>query len=326
MKPKASIVIYGHKLHSHTHSYIHLNYFKAFKYLGHNVIWVDKKDDLRNLQLDNLVFLTEGNVDDNIPLIKNAKYILHHCSIDKYKDIGCEYIQLRNYEHNSNFIGRAYEKINEWTYFDFQSRTLFQPWGTDLLPDEINMDSYPYDPNKNIIYYVGSIGTDVMHSAQAFATACKKKNITFKNICTSHVEYRFKQSLFSYQMKRALKKISKLFFEPYSPISDSMARKLVTQSVVSPDFRNDHHIKVGYIPCRIFKNISYGTLPGTNSRLVESFFDGLLPYSENAAELLNINIEAIKNSNFQEKMQHLKNLVSQHHTYINRANQLLDVL
>jgi len=326
MKPKASIVIYGHKLHSHTHSYIHLNYFKAFKHLGHDVIWVDKTDNLRNLQLDNAVFLTEGNVDDSIPLIKNAKYILHHCNLDKYKDRGCEYIQLRNYEHNYNYIGKTYEKINEWTYFDFQSRTLFQPWGTDLLPNEISLDIYPYDSNKDIIYYVGSIGPDVMHSVQSFASECKKQNITFKNICTSHVEYRFNQSLLSYQLKRGLKKINKLFFRPRHPISDSMARRYVTESLVSPDFRNKHHIQVGYIPCRIFKNISYGVLPGTNSLLANSFFDGLLPYSTNAAELLDINIEAIKGLHFQENMRYLKTVVSQHHTYINRAIQLLDVI
>jgi hypothetical protein len=326
MKPKALIIIYGHKLHSHTHSYIHLNYFNAFRHLGHKVIWVDKKDEIENLKLDDAIFLTEGNVDGSIPLYKNAKYILHHCRVDKYKEKGCKYIQLRNYEHSPNTEMLAYEKINRWTYFDFQSMTLFQPWGTDLLPHQIRSESYPFDPTKNIVYYVGSIGLDVMDTAEAFASECTKQNITFKNICTSHVEYRFKQSLLFYQLKRSLKKIDKLFFRPRRPISDSMARRYVTESLVSPDFRNKHHIQVGYIPCRTFKNISYGVLPGTNSLLVNSFFDGLLPYSTNAAELLNVNIEAIKSIHFQEKMRHLKTVVAQNHTYINRAIQLLDVL
>lgn len=326
MKPKSAIIIYGHKLHSHTHSYIHLNYFNAFKHLGHDIIWVDKKDNIENLKFDNVIFFTEGNVDEDIPLHKNAKYIIHHCNIEKYKEKGCEYIQLRNYEHSPSAEGRSYEKINPWTYFDFQSKTLFQPWGTDLLPHQISPEIYPYDPTKNIVYYVGSIGPDVMPTAEAFASECMKKNITFKNICTSHVEYRFKQSLLSYQLKRGLKKFDKMFFRPRSPISDSMARRYIIESFVSPDFRNNHHVQVGYIPCRVFKNISYGALPGTNSPLVNSFFGGLLPYSANAAELLNVNIEAIKSLDFQEKMRCLKTLVSQHHTYINRATQLLDVL
>jgi hypothetical protein len=290
------------------------------------VIWVDKHDDLKDLKLDGAVFFTEGSVDHNIPLVKSAKYILHHCNIEKYKNENCAYIQLRNYEHHPQSIVKSYDKINEWTYFDFQSKTLFQPWGTDLLPHEITSDSYPYDPTKNIVYYVGSVGPDLMNIVEKFAAECIKKNLVFHNICTSHVEYKYKQSVFAYQVRRGLKKIDKLLFKPRSPISDAMARTLVTQSLVSPDFRNSHHIQVGYIPCRIFKNISYGTLPGTNSLLVNSFFDGLLPYSENSAELLNINIEAIQNPKFPEKIRHLKTLVSQHHTYISRANQLLAIL
>ena len=290
------------------------------------MIWVDKHDDLKDLKLDGAVFFTEGSVDHNIPLVKSAKYILHHCNIEKYKNENCAYIQLRNYEHHPQSIVKSYDKINEWTYFDFQSKTLFQPWGTDLLPHEITSDSYPYDPTKNIVYYVGSVGPDLMNIVEKFAAECIKKNLVFHNICTSHVEYKYKQSVFAYQVRRGLKKIDKLLFKPRSPISDAMARTLVTQSLVSPDFRNSHHIQVGYIPCRIFKNISYGTLPGTNSLLVNSFFDGLLPYSENSAELLNINIEAIQNPKFPEKIRHLKTLVSQHHTYISRANQLLAIL
>ena len=326
MITKPPIIIYGHKLHSHTHSYIHLNYFNAFKYLGYDVTWVDKKSDLVNLHKDNAIYLTEGNVDENIPISKNAKYILHHCNIEKYKEKDCKYVQLRNYENNLKFAGKSFEKINNWTYFDSQSKTLFQPWGTDLLPHQISSNNYPYDPRKNTVYYIGSIGPDIMPCAEDFAAQCMEKKIAFKNICTSHVEYVFKQSFFDYQVKRMLKKITKTFFQPRNPISDALAREYVTQSLVSPDFRNNHHIQVGYIPCRIFKNISYGTLPGTNSPLVNSFFDELLPYSSNAAELLNINIEAIQSSEFEQKMRYLKAQISQHHTYVNRANQLLALL
>ena len=35
------VIIWGHyPLHSSTHGYIHDVYFKAFKYLGHDVQWV----------------------------------------------------------------------------------------------------------------------------------------------------------------------------------------------------------------------------------------------------------------------------------------------
>ena len=33
------IVIWGYPLNSHTHSYIHSSFYKAFKHLGHDVYW-----------------------------------------------------------------------------------------------------------------------------------------------------------------------------------------------------------------------------------------------------------------------------------------------
>jgi hypothetical protein len=109
-------------------------------------------------------------------------------------------------------------------------------------------------------------------------------------------------------------------------ISDFEARQLVMESLIAPDFRNEHHVRVGYIPCRIFKNISYGVLPGTNSKLVNHFFEKLLPYSENPAELFYPNIEEINKHGFGDKMKHLKNITRLNHTFVNRAEQLLALM
>ena len=35
----SKVIIWGHPLHSHTHSYIHEAYYRAFKYLGYDVYW-----------------------------------------------------------------------------------------------------------------------------------------------------------------------------------------------------------------------------------------------------------------------------------------------
>ena len=42
------IVIYGHKLHTHTSSYVHYGYYKAFKALNYDTIWIDDNDDIIN--------------------------------------------------------------------------------------------------------------------------------------------------------------------------------------------------------------------------------------------------------------------------------------
>ncbi len=46
------IIIWGHKYHSHTHSYIHGGYYRAFKYLGYDVLWLDNSDNIDDYNFD----------------------------------------------------------------------------------------------------------------------------------------------------------------------------------------------------------------------------------------------------------------------------------
>ena len=61
------IVIWGHKLHSHTHSYIHYGYWRAADYLGHEVYWYDDNDNVYDIDFSNSIFITEHQVCKNIP-------------------------------------------------------------------------------------------------------------------------------------------------------------------------------------------------------------------------------------------------------------------
>ena len=47
--PITKVVIWGVKLHSHTHSYIHWAFERAFRHLGYTVYWLDNSDDTRVL-------------------------------------------------------------------------------------------------------------------------------------------------------------------------------------------------------------------------------------------------------------------------------------
>jgi hypothetical protein len=57
------VVIWGHKLHTHTHSYIHEGFFRAFENLGYPTYWFDKLDDIADFDFSNTFFITEGQVD-----------------------------------------------------------------------------------------------------------------------------------------------------------------------------------------------------------------------------------------------------------------------
>ena len=72
-----NIIIWGHKLHSHTHSYIHNAFFIAFKKLGYDTYWFDDNDDTSNFDFSNSLFITEHQVDNKIPKRKDCLYFVH---------------------------------------------------------------------------------------------------------------------------------------------------------------------------------------------------------------------------------------------------------
>ena len=75
MNRNTKIVIWGYPEHSHTHSYIHLGFYRAFKYLGFDVYWFDDDNYPTSFNFSNCIFLTEGFADRNIPLNKTSIYM-----------------------------------------------------------------------------------------------------------------------------------------------------------------------------------------------------------------------------------------------------------
>jgi hypothetical protein len=183
----------------------------------------------------------------------------------------------------------------------------------------------PFKPTLNVINYIGTIWGDNKPSIDRFAKEANKNKVAFRNYCSGQTPYIYGENHTSYFFRRVINKI-KIKLDIKKIIDDNFAKKLTTESLISPDLRNVHHINVGYIPCRIFKNISYGMLPGTNSHHINHFFDELLPYSSNESELFHKNISECSNSSYIKKMQHLMNLIRENHTYINRAKQIINFI
>ena len=281
------IIIWGHKLHSHTHSYIHNAYFKAFKSLGYEVFWFDRTDNTSEFDFSNCIFFTEDQVKQGMPLRKDCKYVAHHIQPSFFNGIDTV-LNLGNYIVDVE----KYEKVKDQTYFDAKTKTLYQCWATDLLPDEINQEDYcQFDPSKKYVNYVGSLYEEGLEFAQEFGSVLQSKG----------KELRL-----------------------YRGVSDEENRELVRNSFLCPDFRNYHHIKVGYIPCRIFKTISYGQIVGTNSINVKRVFGDYVVFGSNPQELYDNMIECASNNKID--MMEAMLFIKFNHTYVNRAKTILKLL
>jgi hypothetical protein len=286
------IIIWGHyPLHSSTHGYIHNTYYKSFKYLGYEVQWVPNQP-IDETNISNTIFFVEDSQKSYMPLKKDCKYITHHIDTNYLLEGGVPY---ENILKLGNCIQETekFEKIEDLCHWDQTARTLYQTWGTDLLPHEIDLDNIvKFDWNKPDINYVGMLYEQGPYWIEYFAYCAQKHN-----------------------------KEIKLFTQS---VSDEENRQLIRDSFICPDFRSDWHLQCGYIPCRIQKNISYGQVQGTNSPFIKKAFGDYVVFGGTPETLYENLIDAASNNkiNMREAMLFIKDK----HTYINRINNILKFL
>lgn len=311
--PFCKVVVWGHKLGhpkmSNTFAFIHNEWIRAFKYLGYETLWLDDSDDVSNINFSNCLFLTEGQVDTLIPIRKDSKYVLHNCLDlqEKYGSIIENCLNLQVYLHD--VLERDvvcvdkeqmcyYQKSADYSKKDHgcDNRTLYQPWATNLLPNEFGPDNTIASKysRTDYIHWVGSIMGGPERNddkISELATAAKKDGITLL----------------------------------HSKVDNDKAPQAIAMSWIAPALQSTFQVNRGYIPCRVFKNISYGRMTPTNSDTVNKLFDNKLPYSADTTEMYRLGVEWEKNPDYLV-LKSLIEKVRQKHTFVNRVENILRVL
>jgi hypothetical protein len=283
-------IVWGHKYNNHSHANIHYAYKRAFESMGWETYWLDNADDVSAFDFSGSLFLTEGQVDGNIPIRPDCKYILHNCDTTKYGD---NFIILQVY--TTDVLTRNVEKIEDCIYFQSEIKTLYQPWATDYLPNEIeNLTSLNFSNNK-VVNWVGSVweggGYGNLNEIKILKESLKKYDIDFKEIRTPYQENKIH----------------------------------INSSYISPSIQGAWQVEKSYIPCRIFKNISYGEFGITNSQGVYDLLEQQIIFDNDINVLIDKAIthrELITLSQINSQI----NLVRNKHTYINRITNILNLI
>lgn len=316
------IIIWGHPLYSHTHSYVHEAYYKAFKHLGYDVYWFHDKSYPSNFDFNNCLFIGEGFAADNIPINNSSCYMIMYCpspikylSAERYIDVRMAAVNFKDhiqeysldkektknigigcyFEEKTNFDIRIKNNYVDYIMPDFDK--VYISWATNLLPHEIKFDDM-HLPRENNIYFCGNIsGGGVCENLSTFAPfikACEKNNINFiHNNSWSN------------------------------PLTSEEVIKRTQKSILGIDIRGPEHLKNKLLTCRVYKNISYGHLGLTNSEEIYNSLEGNCIFNPNTEELF---YDGIKNKNNYELIKNGMTFVKENHTYINRINSLLSIL
>lgn len=238
------IVIWGLRTKYHTHRHIHQAFYKNAKKLGFETLWVeDDKKNQKYIQPGDLIISADpvGKMvpekftfeEYNLPVREDVFYCLHN-----FKDVFREKINKKNYinlqvYHDIVLNIKNIEKWNPVTYFDNETKTLYQPWGTDLLPEEFKKPVY----NKNkFVFWIGSIWNDSLNRGNI--NEMRELKDTLKNQDLTFINLRF--------------------------IPDWLNIFFIRLSRIAPAIAGRFQVEVNYLPCRMFKNISYGQLGITN--------------------------------------------------------------
>jgi hypothetical protein len=288
-------IVWGHEHYSHTHSYIHYGYFKAAQSLGWDVEWLKntKENALKLGNTDEFLFFTEGQVDSYIPINAKSFYILHNCHMNKYKDIPEKNKLLLGVYVNYRILKNTIPLENKlFHYWQEDINTLYMPWATDILPDEIdeNIKNLNRQNNGKVVFlgscwggYHGNID-----ELTNLSNGCKKINLPFDLIQTQK-------------------------------INQEESIKILQNAFITPSIVGRWQKEVGYIPCRIFKTISYGQLGVTNSKEAFEIINKLGVYNPNESELIKDSLEKV---NDLELRKQAMEFVRDNHTYLNRIDTL----
>lgn len=318
------IVIWGYPLYSHTHSYIHAAFYKAFKHLGYETYWFHDGEYPEDFDWNDCLFWTEGFADKNIPLNKSSTYFVHVCPDPaKYINAGVKrFIDVRyNHLYHNDHVYRyildknKVEKVGPCCYFKGKEQRRVQvlndyhqywiedydkfyiTWATNYLPEEFDFSDINY-PRENKIYFSGNLspyGRCENYSLFApFIQECQTNNIEF------------------------------IHNDPFSnPLPEEEVIIRTKKSILGVDIRGPEHIKNGYVPCRVFKSMSWGHLGMTNSEEVYKELEGNCIYQPDTSGLFYDSMER------KDDLKFIKNgmkYIQENHTYINRIKSILSIL
>jgi hypothetical protein len=306
------VIIWGHHLHSHTHSYIHNAFYIAFKHTGYDTHWYDDKDNIDGIDFSNSLFITEHNVDKKIPKRNDCLYFVH--MLEKkanYKGVNeknliifkCAYRDMARDKRKNNDIKFIPLNDKNLEFYTIENDQLiyYILWGTDLFPEDIqknidNIDKIKEKRTENFLF-VGSITEPWKQTL----TYCSKNKIPFKQFGATFNKTHYKN------------------------LTIKQNEESIQASIISPAFQDKLQIKDHYIPCRIFKNISYGRMGITNNLKVYELFDKKIVYANNINNAIEKGIE-FENNYDKNKLIELMTHVKDNHTYIQRIESLKEFI
>ena len=296
-------VVWGHPLHSHTHSYVHHAFTRAFQAIGLSTVWANR-DNPAEIP-DHAIVVTEGQVTEGLPCNPNAFYVLHNVVEDITPDVfklpDYNRVSLRTMIHKEEFAhiapfgGTTGQRIAD-------DGSVFLVWGTNLLPWEMTLDQepvVPFNARDGTTVFVGTVGFvgEYLNSTEIVPFFDTASAAGFRQVWRG------------------------------GSVSEEEHMSLIRNASLAPTIVGPWQKRYGYVPCRLFKNVSYGAFPCTNSETSAAMISATM-YDADPASLAVKTMELLREhpEQAERRWRRAYSQVRAKHTYINNVHTIVESL
>jgi len=275
------VVVWGLREYSvETQRYVHSHMHTTMKKIGFKVLWCDNKLENNKFIPNGSLVLSTNQCCDKLEYDKSNWYVLFN-TLDHIENCR-NYLKLRVYgcmEAEKDCVS-----FDETTLFHKKNRMLYQAFGTNLFPEEFQS---PIFNTGNRLNWVGSVWNDANNHG---------------NLSTIR------------RLEKVLQKHN-IKFRSYSELSDEDNIVKIRESRLAPAIGGEFQT-ISMMPCRIWKNISYGHMCVTNLQKARDVFGEDVLCNRNIEELIETAL-SIGRKEYMERTLEQQKIVMQKHTYLN---------
>jgi hypothetical protein len=299
------IVVWGLKNRRHSHRFIHEGFFNNFHPFARDVVWVNDRRGIEFSPFKKRMIFASGMASRHLPIVPNTEYVFHNLALTEKQKFASEVLNSKILYLQVHTNSSRGEKLWESPFisFDVGNKTLTQPWGTPIPEPNWYRNTAPLE--SSIEYWVGAVWNNALNQGnieaiEAFKKSLSRRNVDFKRIGGSRLNL--------------------------NGISDQTAVELVRKSRIGASILGRWQMEQGYIPCRVFKNLSAGIPPISNGDF-RLLFGASQLYAAEIDELVDVALSESRESRMTrlEESQALTGI----HTYranIKRIIQCLSVI
>ena len=281
----------------HTHTYIFTAFHNAFCSLGYDSIILPSLDSYAfDANYHYLIFIQAHH---RVALVdkKNITYLSHNITPDQLSSLGLSGCKARVINQDAlqyNRKDEIGEMISDLCYYNSTTDTLTLPWAAPLSlssQEELVPTSSSFPGSHDHIYYIGMLYGDSYTFARDANDMLAEQNISIINTQFA---------------------------------SEAQHNELVSRFPCAFDLRYRDHIRDGYLPCRVFKNLSLGVPVIVNSApIIDALPLPAIHFASDKSEFCKAIIE------FRPSVDDIRlssQYIKEKHSYLQRCKIILDLL